>query len=92
MASLEGMTGEQLAELAYNEPPLQPHGLARGVEAYMYFAAIITSIIVGLRVYVRAFMNEGRAWGVDDYLAVFGYVSQLLLWNSHKYSFYLSTY
>ena len=75
MASLENMSGEQLAQLAYSEPPLEPHGLARGVEIYMYFAAIITTIIVGLRVYVRAFMNEGRAWGPDDYLAVLGYVS-----------------
>lgn len=75
MASLENMSGEQLAELAYNEPPLEPQGLARGVEIYMYFAAITTSIIVGLRVYVRACMNQGRAWGPDDYLAVLGYVS-----------------
>lgn len=70
------MSGEELSALAYAEPPIQPEGLALAIEIWMYFAGITTTIIVGLRVYVRGFKNGGSAWGIDDYLAVLGYVSQ----------------
>lgn len=70
------MTGEQLAALCYAEPPLaEIHGLARVVEVFLYVLAIISVVIVGLRVYVRGFLNGGKIWGVDDYLAVLGFVS-----------------
>lgn len=69
------MTGEQLAALAYAEPSIRPQGLALTVEVFMYVLAILTFIIVSLRVYVRAFLFQGRVWGTDDYLAVIGFVS-----------------
>ncbi|KAI2609402.1 uncharacterized protein GGS25DRAFT_484517 [Hypoxylon fragiforme] len=69
------MTGEQLAALCYAEPPLaEIHGLARVVEVFLYVLAIISVVIVGLRVYVRGFLNGGKIWGVDDYLAVLGFL------------------
>lgn len=70
------MSGEELSALAYAEPPIQPEGLALAIGVWMYFAGITTSIIIGLRIYARGVMSGGRTWGVDDYLAMLGYVSQ----------------
>ncbi|KAL7624934.1 hypothetical protein AAE478_004148 [Parahypoxylon ruwenzoriense] len=76
MASVQ-LTGEQVAALAYAEPPIERRGLAVTVEVFMYILSISTFMIVGLRVYVRAFLNKGRIWGTDDYLAVLGFTHQL---------------
>lgn len=70
------MAGETIGQAAYALPPLTPSGLGAGVEAVSIFLAIVTTIVVCLRVWVRAgFSGAGtRVWGVDDYLLLLGFV------------------
>ncbi|GKT60228.1 integral membrane protein [Colletotrichum tofieldiae] len=68
------MTGEQIQAIAYELPPLDPKGLAAGVEFVAIVLGIISVIIVSLRIYVRAGLSGASTalWGIEDYLAVVG--------------------
>lgn len=70
------MSGAQVSALAYALPPLQPRGLGKVVEVTAILLGIFTTIIVALRVYVRAGFSgaAGRVWGIDDYLVILAYV------------------
>lgn len=70
------MTGEQVAALAYSQPPIQPEGFALATEMVAIVLGVIATLVVGLRLYVRlSSAISGKAWGVDDYLATIGFVS-----------------
>lgn len=71
------VSGEAIALEAYALPPLNPTGLGARVEAVSILIAIVTSIAVGLRVWVRTgySVTGSRLWGIDDYLLLIGFVS-----------------
>ncbi|KAK8088283.1 hypothetical protein PG997_003244 [Apiospora hydei] len=76
MASLQDApSGDELADLAYTLPPLPPKGLGLATETVLVLLSVITSIVVLLRIWVRAgFSRVGNAvWGADDYLVVVGF-------------------
>lgn len=84
MTSRQNTTGQQLAALAYAVPPITPEGNGNALvlNAVVITFTVISTVIVGLRVWVRLFLSDadtGRTWGVDDYLAVLGFVSRKLL-------------
>ncbi|KAK9415875.1 hypothetical protein SUNI508_10004 [Seiridium unicorne] len=70
------LTGEEIAAISYTLPALNPTGLGAAIEVVSILLAIITTIIVGLRVWVRAGLARGKteSWGVDDYLLVVGFL------------------
>lgn len=70
-------SGEAIAAAAYALPPLAAKGLGAGVEGISIALAVLTTIVVALRVWVRSgFSGMGaKAWGLDDYLVVIGFVS-----------------
>ncbi|ORY57767.1 uncharacterized protein BCR38DRAFT_353944 [Pseudomassariella vexata] len=75
MASIAAtLTGEQIAALAYALPPLEPEGLCYFVEIISIIIGVIATIVVGLRVWIRAGLSGAtkRIWGVDDYLVIIG--------------------
>lgn len=76
-------TGEALSALAYTLPPLTPHGFGLTIEVISILLAIISVIVVCLRVYVRTGLSGAinRFWGVDDYLVVIGFVSILMTFS-----------
>ena len=79
-------SGEQLAAVASALPPLDPHGLGVVVEVLSICFATVATISLALRVYVRAGLARTTAnlWGVDDVLAVLGFVSfTLVAMDSH---------
>ncbi len=68
-------TGEELSVLAYAEPPIQPAGLGPIIVALVYVMSIITTLIVGLRIWARTvYRDSAQQWGTEDYLAVVGFV------------------
>lgn len=69
------LTGEELSALAYAEPPIQPEGLARILMVVAITFLCLTTLVVGLRTWVRSWaLRHGRLWGIDDSLAVLGYI------------------
>lgn len=70
-------SGEQLAAIANALPPLPPLGLGIAVEVLSILFAVVATISLVLRIYVRTGLSRGsgNVWGVDDYLAVIGFVS-----------------
>jgi hypothetical protein len=68
--------GAELSAAAYAQPPLKPEGLALRLIIVIWATAVIATIVVGLRVYVRALMlRRAKVWGWEDTFAVMGYVS-----------------
>ncbi|KAM0238321.1 hypothetical protein ACHAP5_008726 [Fusarium lateritium] len=73
--SLDGLTGSEVAEIAYAQQPIPPSGLGLVCEILIYILTVICAVIIGLRVYVRAWRtNDGKKWRLNDYLAVVGFL------------------
>ncbi|KAH6639995.1 hypothetical protein BKA67DRAFT_671367 [Truncatella angustata] len=70
------ISSSAISASAYALDPLIPTGLAAGVEATSIFLCILTTIVVGLRIWVRAGYSDAqtRVWGIDDYLLVIGFL------------------
>lgn len=79
MSFSQDSTAAEFAAIAYAVPPLVPEGIAPAIEVIVYLFSILTTIVIILRIWVRAFWldsESGRGmWGVDDSLAVLGFVS-----------------
>ncbi|KAK8058853.1 hypothetical protein PG994_009301 [Apiospora phragmitis] len=78
MASLEASpSGDELSAMAYTLPPIRPNGLGLAAEVVLILCSVISSIVVLLRIWVRAgFSRVGSAaWGADDSLVVTEFVS-----------------
>ncbi|UPK90057.1 hypothetical protein LCI18_000992 [Fusarium solani-melongenae] len=74
MSTLE--QGEQLQKLAYAHPPIEPQGFALVLIIVVLIFVGITTVIMALRVYVRAWMLRYTAnWGWEDTFAVLSYGS-----------------
>lgn len=71
-------SGEQLAAIAYALPPLAPRGLSLSIVVVSVFLAIVSTVVVCLRIWVRTGMSGAinRMWGIEDYLFVLGFVSR----------------
>lgn len=73
------MTASEMAALAYAVPPIAPQGLALVLEVVVYIFSVLTTVVIFLRVWVRAVWLDSdsgrRLWGMDDSLAVLGFVS-----------------
>lgn len=69
--------GQQLAAAAYATAPIDPTGLGPAINGLVYFFSAISTLIVGLRAWVR--FGTEQIWGWDDILAVAGYVGGTLL-------------
>lgn len=76
MRSIDHLTGGEIAQIAYDQPPIKPFGIGFACEILTYIFTILCAIVVGLRVYVRTFKETTKQkWRINDYLAVFGFVS-----------------
>ena len=76
--SLDGLTGEEIAKIAYVQHSIPPSGLGAVCEVLIYVFGIICTIVVAFRVYVRSFrVKNDKKWRLNDYLAVIGFVSSL---------------
>jgi hypothetical protein len=64
--------GQQLQTAAYAVASITPSGLGPTINAAIYTFSAISTVIVGLRAWVR--FGTGQRWGWDDILAVGGYV------------------
>lgn len=74
--SLAGLTGENIAKIAYAQHSIPPSGMGAVCEVLIYVFLAICTIVVGLRVYVRMFRVQNDVkWRLNDYLAVAGFVS-----------------
>ncbi|KAH7020232.1 hypothetical protein EDB80DRAFT_633595 [Ilyonectria destructans] len=75
MTSTANLTGEEIADIAYAQPPIASVGFGRAIEVLIYVFTVVCAIIVALRVWVRAFRVEShQKWKVNDWLAVFGFL------------------
>jgi hypothetical protein len=71
----DGLTGEQIQQIADSQPPMSPTGAGIAIQGIIYTTAILCTIVFSLRVWVRIIRREqGSAIGIDDYLAVGGFV------------------
>jgi hypothetical protein len=74
--SSQAEMGAALSAAAYSQPPIRPEGLALRLIIVIWVTAVIATIVVGLRVYVRVWMlRRAKVWGWEDTFAVLGYVS-----------------
>ncbi|RYP48372.1 hypothetical protein DL768_005741 [Monosporascus sp. mg162] len=72
---LSNLTGEEIAALAYAEPPIHPTGLGPVIVALMCIFTILATVVVAGRVWARSWYREAdQKWGADDYLAVMGFL------------------
>jgi hypothetical protein len=70
-----GLTGEQIQEIANSQPPIKPAGAGIAIQGIVYTTAVLCTTVFSLRVWVRFIRREqGRPIGIDDYLAVGGFV------------------
>ncbi|KAM0489827.1 hypothetical protein ACHAP8_012177 [Fusarium lateritium] len=73
--SSEGLTGEEIADIAYAQDSIPPSGLGAICEVLIYVFGVICTIVVALRVYVRMFKIQNDVkWRLNDYLAVIGFL------------------
>lgn len=79
MSASQNLTASEVAAIAYALPPISPEGLALVLEIFVYIFSVLATITIILRIWVRAYWldsESGRGlWGVDDSLAVLGFVS-----------------
>ncbi|KAJ4180210.1 hypothetical protein NW755_011898 [Fusarium falciforme] len=74
MSTLE--QSEQLQKLAYAHPPIEPQEFALVLIVTVLIFVVIATVIMALRVYVRAWMLRYTAnWGWEDTFAVLSYGS-----------------
>ncbi|KAF8848131.1 GPCR, PTH11-type [Acephala macrosclerotiorum] len=73
--------GAILSAAAYSQPPIVPKGLALTLIVVVLITAVIATIIVALKVYVRAWMVRKaggvKVWGWEDTFAVWGFIAFL---------------
>ncbi|KAK7408691.1 hypothetical protein QQX98_009159 [Neonectria punicea] len=75
MMSTADLSGEEIADIAYAQPPINAVGLGLTIEVLIYVFTVVCAIIVGLRVWVRTRRVEYvQKWKVNDYLAVIGFL------------------
>ncbi|KAH6643223.1 hypothetical protein C7974DRAFT_119839 [Boeremia exigua] len=69
-------SGEQIAASAYALEPLTPQGVSRAIVVLSIFLAVISTTVVGLRVWVRTGMSGAlsKVWYIEDYLLGLGYI------------------
>ncbi|OBS20407.1 hypothetical protein FPOA_06778 [Fusarium poae] len=73
--SLEGLTGEEIADIAYAQNSIPPSGLGAIFEVLIYIFGVICTVVVALRVYIRMFKIQNDVkWRLNDYLTVFGFL------------------
>lgn len=74
-------SGEQIAASANDLQLLSPRGLSLGIVVVSVLLAIITTIVVCLRVWVRTGMAGAfnQVWNTEDYLLVLGFVSTIVV-------------
>lgn len=79
MSTVENLTASEVAAIAYAVPPITPQGLALAIEIVVYIFSVLTTITIVLRAWARSSgldFESGRSlWGLDDSLAVLGFVS-----------------
>lgn len=75
--SANSASGQQLAASADALQLLSPQGLSLGIVVVSILLAIVTTIVVCLRVWVRTGMSGAfnRVWNTEDYLLVLSFVS-----------------
>ncbi|RYP22904.1 hypothetical protein DL767_008952 [Monosporascus sp. MG133] len=72
---LSNLTGEEIAALAYTEPPIQPTGWGPVIVALMCIFTILATVVVAGRVWARTwYLEVGQRWGPEDFLAVIGFL------------------
>lgn len=65
-----------LSQQAYAQPPIAPTGLALTLVIIILIFTVLSTIVVALRIYVRAWMGKSAGtWGWEDTFIVLGYVS-----------------
>lgn len=70
-----GLTGQQIQKIADSQHPIKPAGAGIAIQGIVYTTAILCTAVFSLRVWVRFIRREqGRPIGIDDYLAVGGFV------------------
>lgn len=74
-SAFDGLTGKEIADIAYDQLPIKPDNLGRTIEILIYIFTILCGIVVGLRIWVRTYRESSkRRWNIDDWLALFGFV------------------
>ncbi|KAL6786508.1 GPCR, PTH11-type [Trichoderma sp. SZMC 28012] len=70
--------GLLLSQQAYAQPPIAPTGLALTLVIIILIFTVLSTIVVALRIYVRAWMGKSAGtWGWEDTFIVLGYGSFL---------------
>ncbi|TVY83698.1 hypothetical protein LSUE1_G001140 [Lachnellula suecica] len=70
--------GAMLSLAAYAAPPIVPKGLALTLIVVVLVTAILATIIIALRVYVRGWISRSsKVWGWEDTFAILGYLAFL---------------
>ena len=93
MLKARSAEGEEISRIAHDLPTLPVEGFTVTIQAISYILCILSTIIVGLRIYVRwKLSGPDRAWGWDDICAVAGYVGPTAFererpTNKHRYLF-----
>lgn len=71
-----GLTGAQIQQIADSQSPIKPVGAGIAIQGVVYTTAVLCTTVFSLRVWVRFIRREqGRPIGIEDYLAVGGFVS-----------------
>ncbi|PTB61885.1 GPCR, PTH11-type [Trichoderma citrinoviride] len=66
--------GQLLSKQAYAEPPIVPTGLALSIVIVILIFTVLSTIVIALRIYVRAWMEKTlKTWGWEDTFIVLGY-------------------
>ncbi|KAF7561128.1 hypothetical protein G7046_g3002 [Stylonectria norvegica] len=67
--------GELNESLAVQQAPIKPENLALTLIIVIVITAVLATIIIAMRIYVRAWMlRKARLWGLEDTFAVLSYV------------------
>lgn len=73
--AFNGLTGEQIQQIADSQHPIKPAGAGVAIQGIVYTTAVLCTAVFSLRVWVRFIRREqGVSPGIDDYLAVGGFV------------------
>lgn len=68
--------GLLLSQQAYAQPPIAPTGLALTLVIIILIFTVLSTVVVALRIYVRAWMGKSAGtWGWEDTFITLGYVS-----------------